>query len=183
MGESAPPHLIMSRCFTLELLPVGSEDFYEGILSSCFTEREKTQCRGTGTALDVIITLLAHHMLWSKSQRQMCATLTSLSCHWHLTERWQTWALSFLQGWKRPLKTSFPASISLFAVCQTLALPVCVHSWKTAAEVETLQPDAADRAGRGKIELLSICQDRSNSEQLYRNATVRTMGKNVILTF
>lgn len=90
MEESVPLHLIASRCFTLKLLPVGSWGFYEGIMSSCFTEREKTLRRGTGTALDVIITLLAHHILWSKSQRQMCTTLTSLSCHQHLTERWQT---------------------------------------------------------------------------------------------
>lgn len=36
------------------------------------------------------------------------------------------------------------------ALCQPLALPVCMHSWETAAEVETLQPDVADRARRGK---------------------------------
>lgn len=87
-----PQHLTLSRCFTLKLLPVGSWDFYEGIMSSCFTEREKTLCRGTGAALDVVITLMVHHILWSKEdlQRQMCTTLTSLSCHRHLTERWQT---------------------------------------------------------------------------------------------
>lgn len=40
--------------------------FFEGIMSSCFKEREKTLCRGTEPALDVLITWLALYILWCK---------------------------------------------------------------------------------------------------------------------
>lgn len=42
--------------------------FIERIMNSYFTEREKTLYRSTEAALDVLITLLAHHILWCKSQ-------------------------------------------------------------------------------------------------------------------
>lgn len=37
--------------------------FIERIMNSYFTEREKTLYRSTEAALDVLITLLAHHIL------------------------------------------------------------------------------------------------------------------------
>lgn len=41
--------------------------FSEGIMNSCSKEREKTLCRGTEPALDVLITWLALYILWCKS--------------------------------------------------------------------------------------------------------------------
>lgn len=113
-----PQHLTLSRCFTLKLLPAGSWDFYEGIMSSCFTEREKTLCRGTGAALDVVITLLVHHILWSKEDdAEADVHNTDLFVLPPAPDR-ELANLSLilssgLEMTSGPLITSFPASISL----------------------------------------------------------------------